>query len=329
MKTCRGFLRLTKISSRRIRSKPYYQLLAGEAKISDNLKGAIWISLSCVFAAVMVTLIKSIGQEVSSVIIVTGRCVFGLLILAPILWKNGLAPLNSSQLKLHLLRGCFVAVGINLGFYSLTILPITTVTILFFTAPLFVTLLARPMIGEMVGWRRLSATLVGFVGAVIVISPTVDDFNLELLIPVASSVFFSVSLVLHKQLSKTDPPWVLMFYMFTMTLVLTMPFAAVEWRAPGLLNVLIIMVIAVFATFRTYSDIRGYSTGEVSFVALFQYLRILFVGITAYYLFGEVLANHEWAGMLVIISSTLYIAQREYRLNRKLTVARTEDSKLI
>ncbi len=277
----------------------------------------------------MVSLIKSISLEVSSVIIVAGRCAFGLLFLLPVLGKHGIAALNSSQIKLHLLRGCFVAVGINLGFYSLTILPITTVTILFFTAPLFVTLLATPMLGEVVGWRRLCATFAGFIGAAIVINPGENQFNPQLLIPVASSVFFSISLVLHKQLSRTDPPWVLMFYMFSVTLLLTLPFAYSHWQPPGGINAIVIMIIAVFATFRTYSDIRGYSTGDVSFVAPFQYLRILFIGAVAYYYFAEVIQLHEWMGMLVIISSTLYIAQREFRLNRRLTISRADDSKVI
>lgn len=264
----------------------------------------------------MVTLVKTIGYEVSSVVIVAGRCFFGLILLLPMALKDGLARLASTQLPLHLVRGGFVAVGINLGFYSLTILPITTVTVLFFTAPLFVTLLARPILAEQVGWRRISATLVGFLGAVVVINPTAEVFDMRLLIPVVSSAFFSVSLVLHKQLSKSDPPWVLMFYIFGCTLVVTAPFAMVHWQTLEPEKFGFIVLIAIFATLRTYSDIKAYSTGDVSFVAPFQYLRILFVSIIAYLLFNEVLALHEWVGAMIIISSTLYIAQRELRLNR-------------
>ena len=267
----------------------------------------------------MVTLIKILGGTLASVVIVAGRSLFGLLILSPMLVRNGFSALASTQLKLHLIRGCFVAVGINMGFYSLTILPITTVTILFFTAPLFVTLLARPVLGEQVGWRRVTATLVGFLGALFVIRPGWVGFDPRLLIPVASSVFFSVSLVLHKKLSETDPPWVLMFYMFAPTLLLTLPLAIVYWAPIDTTSLLIIIVISIFATMRTYCDIRGYSTGDVSFVAPFQYLRILFIGVVAYFIFKEVLLPNEWLGMVVIISSTLYIAQREYRLGRRLT----------
>ena len=285
--------------------------------MTNNFKGAAWIVLSCLYAAVMVSLIKIIGTQAHSTVLVVGRCLFGLVLLSPMLLKKGFAPLGSSQIKLHLLRGCFVAVGINLGFYSLTILPITTVTVLFFSAPLFVTLLAGPMLGEKVGVRRLSATLAGFVGTIVVLNPVVENFDLRLLIPVISSMFFSVSLILHKKLSETDPPWVLMFYMFSMTLLLTTPIAIGNVGVLSGTLVGVISIIAVFATMRTYADIRGYTAGDVSFVAPFQYLRILFIGIVAYVLFDETLQINEWIGMLFIISSTLYIAQREYRLRNR------------
>lgn len=264
----------------------------------------------------MTIAIKIIGGDVSSVVIVVGRCFFGLILLSPKLLKNGFAGLASTQLTLHLVRGGFVAVGMNLGFYSLTILPITTATVLFFTVPLFVTLLARPLLGEAVGWRRILATLVGFLGAVVVINPTAEVFDMRLLIPVVSSTFFSVSLVLHKQLSKSDPPWVLMFYIFICTLVLTAPFSLAHWQPLEAGNFGFIVLIAIFATLRVYADIKAYSIGDVSFVAPFQYLRILFVGVVAYLLFNEVLLLREWIGVTIIVSSTLYIAHREYRLNR-------------
>lgn len=226
----------------------------------------------------MVTMIKIVGSDTNSSTIAAGRCFFGLILLLPMVVRNGIRELASVQLKLHLLRGVFVAVGINLGFYSLIILPITTVTVLFFTAPLFVTLLAKPILAEKVGWRRIIATLVGFLGAVVVINPMVESIDIRLLMPIISSVFFSVSLVLHKKLSKTDPPWVLMFYMFSATLVFTLPFTFSSWQPISANSFIFILLIAVFATLRTYSDIKGYSTGEVSFVAPFQYLRLLFVG---------------------------------------------------
>lgn len=262
--------------------------------------------------------LKGLAGEIHSTQIVVVRCVIGLLLIVPPLYGDGLAGLKSSQLKLHLVRGVCAAVAINLGFYSLTVLPLATATVLFFTAPLFVTLLAIPFLHENVGWRRLAATLVGFAGTLVVIDPKLQGFDARLLIPVLSSLFFAVSLILNKQLSKTDSPAVMMFYIFLIVTVLTLPLAVMNWTWPSFGQwQILFLVVALFATMRTWFDIKAYSIGEASFVAPFQYLRILFIGVAAYWFFAELPQANVYAGAGIIISSTLYIAQREYRLKRK------------
>ena len=271
-------------------------------------------------ATVMSLGLKALAGEIHSTQIVLIRCLIGLLVILPVLARQGFGKIKSEQLTLHLIRGICAAVAINLGFYSLTILPLATATVLFFAAPLFVTLFAIPLLNEIVGWRRMLATMVGFAGTVIVVNPTLSGFDATLLIPILSSVFFAVSLILNKQLSKTDSPAVLMFYIFLIVTVVSAPLAISNWTTPSFSQwQILVFVISLFATSRTYFDIKAYSLGEASFVAPFQYLRILFVGIAAYLVFREVIEINVLIGALVIISSTFYIAQREYRLKRKLS----------
>ena len=262
--------------------------------------------------------IKSLAGEIHSSQIVVVRAGAGLILILPILIHQGIEKLKTPQLKLHLLRGCFAAVAINFGFYSLTQLPLATATTLFFTAPLFVTLLAPYLLQETVGWRRYLATAVGFIGTVIVINPDKTGFDLLLLIPVVSSMFFAVSLILNKKLSKTSTPATMMFYIFGITLLFTSPIAFNYWQTPDINQWSILLgVVTVFAVLRTYFDIKGYSIGEASFVSPFAYLRILFIGLGAYLVFSEVPEVNVLIGAIVIIMSTLYIAQREYRLRKK------------
>ena len=288
--------------------------------MSDNFQGALWIVASCLGATIMSLGLKSLAGEIHSTQIVLIRCLIGLMLIFPILAREGFEKLKSRQLKLHLIRGICAALAINMGFYSLTVLPLATATVLFFAAPLFVTLFAIPLLNEKVGWRRLLATLVGFFGTIIVINPSMAGFDTKLLIPVLSSVFFAVSLILNKQLSKTDSPAVLMFYIFLIVTVFSAPLAISNWTTPTFSQwQILVLIVSLFATSRTYFDIKAYSIGEASFVAPFQYLRILFIGIAAYIVFQEVLEVNVLIGALVIISSTFYIAQREYRIKRKIS----------
>ncbi len=170
------------------------------------------------------------------------------------------------------------------------------------------------------GWRRLLATLAGFIGTIIVIKPAMTGFDIKLLLPVLSSLFFAISLILNKQLSKTDSPAVMMFYIFLIVTFLSAPLAISNWTAPTAMQwQILVLVVSLFATSRTYFDIKAYSIGEASFIAPFQYLRIIFVGVAAYIVFEEVFEVNVLIGALVIISSTFYIAQREYSLKRRLS----------
>lgn len=287
---------------------------AGERSVSANFRGALWILASCAAAAVMSAGVKGLSPGIHSMQTAFVRGVFGILMLLPMLWHDQRDVIPRRCYGRHLLRGLLALLAVNLGFYSLTVVPLTTVTVLFFTVPLFVTLLAPLMIDETVGWRRLSATAVGFVGTIVVTRPTLDGIDPIYLIPVASSVCFSLVLLLGKQLSARDEPPLAIFATTTLTMTVgSMPTAASVWVWPDGTQMLLLLLVGVGASLRTYADIRAYAEGEASFVAAFQYLRIMFIVVIAYLIFHEVPGLHDYVGAGVIFASTLYIAYRERR----------------
>lgn len=281
--------------------------------LTKNFEGAAWILASCVAGTVFSLGIKGLAGAVHSLEITFVRCAIGFLLIVPMIWRAGgfRATLGAGRWKLQVARGLLAVVAINCGFYTLTALPLTTATTLFFTAPLFVTLLAPHFLNETVGWRRYTATAVGFAGVIIVMRPGADGFDPAMVIAVMSSLFFSASLIMNKILSRTDSPTTTMTYFTVVTLIAGFPPATLVWVWPTGTEWLLLLVIAVFAQARTYFDIKGYAAGEASFVAPFQYMRILLITVTAYLFFDEVPDTATISGALVIIVATLYIAQRE------------------
>ena len=108
---------------------------------------------------------------------------------------------RTKRLKLHIVRGAIGVIAINLGFYSLQILPLATVTALFFTTPLFVTVFSIPLLKEKVGLRRAGASVLGFAGAVIVIGYLPEPISAKWTAPILASIAFSLTLILGKKLS--------------------------------------------------------------------------------------------------------------------------------
>jgi drug/metabolite transporter (DMT)-like permease len=287
--------------------------------MTDNLRGAAWILLSCVFATGMTVGVRSLAGEIHSLQTAFGRSVIGLALVLP--WIAAMARkqkglFTTRHWGLHLVRSILGVIALNCGFYSLTKLPLAVVTILFFTTPLFVTLLAPLLLSETIGWRRWSATLVGFIGTLIVVQPTPERFDPNMLFALTSSLGFAVILLLGKRISATESPVTMMLFGSLLMTAFCLPPALQVWTMPSPAALFVLLLIGMFGTVRTYCDIKGFAVGEASAVAPFQYARLIFVAIAGYVLFDEVLETNDLIGAAVIFGSTIYIAHREARLKR-------------
>lgn len=284
--------------------------------MTNNLRGALWILVAATCAAAMSLAIRGLAGIVPLMEIVFVRCAIGIVLVVAFSWRSGSINLRTRQWKLVLLRSVLTVGALSMGFYSMTVLPLATATVLFFTAPLWVTILSVPFFGETVGWRRGLATIAGFVGAVIVLRPGMGEFDYNMLFALGSSMIFAVVLLLGKKLSKTDTISTMMIYAMIVTTAASMPFAISQWQTPDLSAWVLLLAVAGFGTLRGFSDTKGYATGEASAMAPFQYSRIVVVAIAAYLIFDEVPDVPTIVGAGIIIASSLYIAQREAKLGR-------------
>jgi len=261
----------------------------------------------------MAVCVRLVSIDIHSAQIAFARCALGFLIVLPMLIPHGGSALRTSHLGVHLLRGVLAVIGMNAGYYALSVLPLVTVTALFFTAPLFVPVLAVLLVKERVGWQRWVATGVGFVGTLVVLGFDREGFRPAMLIALIAALTLAISLVLGKKLSVNDKPVTLLIYFSFVSALGSLPGALLVWEWPDLSQFLLLLGVAVFATLRSYFDIRGYAIGEASFVAPFFYARILFVGGVGYLLFGEVPAGNAVVGVVIIVVATLYIVRVEIK----------------
>lgn len=284
--------------------------------MSDNLRGAAWILASCIAATGMMLGVRGAASTLHPVQIVFCRFVVGFVLVLPFVLSRGSEVMSTRQMPLLLLRGMLGFVAVSLGFYCVSVLPLVTATVLFFTAPLFVTLLAIPLLGERAGWRRMAATLCGFLGTAVVLGFDPAGFHPAMLLAVGSALIFAFSLILGKKLAKTERPMTIMFYFSVVTMLASAAPAALVWQTPNMQEAVLLGMVGAFAAARVYFDIRGYAAGEASFVAPFGYFRIILVGAAGYLVFAEIPTSNALVGAAMIILSTLYIAEREARRGR-------------
>lgn len=284
--------------------------------MSDNLRGAAWMLASCVAATGMVLGVRGASSTLHPLQIVFCRFLIGFLLVSPFLVIHLGEALASRRKPMLIARGLLGVVSVAMGFYCVSVLPLVTATVLFFTAPLFVTLLAIPLLGERVEWRRMGATVIGFAGTAVVLGFDPGGFHPAMLVAVGSAFLFALSLIVGKMLAATERPMTIMLYFTVVTLIGSSAPAALVWRAPDLDEILLLAVVGVFATGRVYFDIRSYAAGEASFVAPFGYLRIILVGAGGFLAFSELPTMNAIVGAALIVLSTFYIAEREARRGR-------------
>ena len=272
---------------------------------------------SAVVATAMSTGVHELAGAIHSAQIVFIRGVVGSIMILAISLPYADFSLRTNRLKLHIVRGAIGVIAINLGFYSLQILPLATVTALFFTTPLFVTVFSMPLLKEKVGLRRAGASVLGFAGAVIVIGYLPEPISAKWTAPILASIAFSLTLILGKKLSTTERPGTIVLYFAVMLGLGSLPPAMLVWETPDFREWLLLIMVAALSSLRNYMDVRGYALGDAHFVAPFLYTRMIFMVIAGYFLFDEIPTVSALGGATVIILSTLYILRRELTLQNK------------
>ena len=279
--------------------------------IANNIRGAIWVVGAAAVATVMSAGVHELAGSIHSAQTVFIRGVAGSLIIFALAIPRSGFRFRTARLKLHLIRGFVGVIAINLGFYSIMILPLATVTALFFTTPLFVTAFSIPLLGEKVGLRRASASVLGFLGAMFVIGYLPEPFSIRWLAPIFASIAFALTLILGKKLSTTENAGTIVLYFAIILAIGSLPPAILVWESPTMYEWVLLIMIAAMSSLRNYMDVRGYALGEAQFVAPFLYTRMIFMIIVGYFVFSEVPTLSAMGGACVIILSTLYITYRE------------------
>ena len=276
-----------------------------------------FVAAACGFSATG-ALVKLLGNEgIGAFQSSLARALLGLVFLLPVMCRQGLKPQFRTDHKgLHLVRALAGGGAMIMGFWAYTLLPLAEATAITFTIPLFTTILAYLVLKESVGWRRWAATVMGFVGILIMLRPGSGALDLAALPALFMAIGLAVAITIVKLLPKGESENAMLFYFLVATGLMTTPFALAGWTWPSVMEWILLSGVGLLGLVSQAAIIRAYRTGEASFLAPFDYLRLLLAIIFGALLFEDWPDLWTYAGATVIIMTTLYIAHRENRLRR-------------
>jgi drug/metabolite transporter (DMT)-like permease len=259
---------------------------------------------------------RMIGTEMPIAQLVLLRSVAQLAILLPFLMRAGPAVLRTSHPGLHALRGGLTIAGLFAYFYSYAHLPMASAVSISFARNLFIVAFAALVLGEVVRWRRWSATIVGFIGVVVVMRPGAGEFSPAYLVAVAGAATGAAITLTTRALARREAPVQIMAYIAIICTAGTLLPGLLAWEWPDARQACWLAVIGIFGPAGQYVAIRAFRLGEASALAPVDYARLLFAVAAGYLVFAEVPDAWTVAGAAIIVCSTLYITIREARLAR-------------
>ncbi|WP_372619565.1 DMT family transporter [Falsiroseomonas sp.] len=282
---------------------------------------AALLALASAFLFNLETVVVKAIEGVPLATIVLARALGQLAWTVPQLLHDPIGLVRTKNLKLNLLRGLLSGVSWYLYFLSFAALPLATATVLSFTSVLFVTALAGPVLGEVVRWRRWSATLVGFAGVVAIVRPWDGAEGVALGLPLAAAIGASclgAGIVLTtKMLARSERTNTIMFYIGLVTTALALPVALPGLAWPGWSSLGLLLLTALCGPFAMHLWINALRLADASVIAPLSYVRLVFAAGFGVALFGELPDAWLGLGAALIVGSALYITRREAKVARR------------
>jgi drug/metabolite transporter (DMT)-like permease len=281
-----------------------------------NLRGIAAMCFAMAVFMVSDTAVKLASQSLSVGQVVLLRGLFSCAILAAVIaltgaWRDLRHVARPLVLTRCLLEGLTAITFIG----ALAVLPIATVTAVFLTAPLMITVAAAVLLGETVRWRRWLAAILGFVGMLIVVRPTTDGLNAGVALVLTSTVLCVARDLITRKLPPDVPTGavaagtIIVSTLVGGALTMLQPWRPVE--APTLVP---LAVAAVAVTAGNYAIIVAFREGEVSVVSPFRYTLMFWGVIAGLLVFGHWPDPMTWVGVSLIIGAGVYTLWREARV---------------
>lgn len=289
---------------------------AAAVSARNNLLGAIHMVIGLFLFGVMEVLIKWKVTDYPVHQLVFFRASFGLIPCLVMVWQaGGLRTLKTRRPGEHFLRGMVGLTAMWLVFGAYETMKLADVGAILFAAPLFLTALAGPVLREAVGARRWSAVFVGFIGVLLIIKPGTTALQPAAIGVLSAALLFAVAMILMRRLGTTENAATITFFfsVYVIAASLLMIYF-LGWVTPTPRDFVALSMIGLVGGTAQLFLTQSLRLGEAAVVSPLRYSSIIWSVLFGYLFWGALPDATVVAGLVIVISSGLYILHRETRL---------------
>ena len=225
---------------------------------------------------------------------------------------------------LHFRRCVSGLVAIVAIFIALRKLPLATVVSITFAAPIFTTIMSIFFLSEKVGLYRWLAVLVGFIGILIISEPGFSSLNFYYIYPIIFCFGLSYVAIAIKQLSSTEPVWLIGLYFSFSIMIMSFFTLPQGWILPNLKDLFLLCMVGILGGLANLWLTQSYKFSDVSLVTPLKYLALLFAIFFGYIFWNEIPTTKTLVGAILVIISSAIIFRREIYLKKQVSITRHE-----
>lgn len=290
-----------------------------------KIQAILWILL-CKFSFVMMMVIVKQQSYYPTLQLNFLRSLLVMIAVLPLLLKKGWKGFHTKKPTNQMYRVIFGALAMICMFYAYRVLHMAKASALEFSYGLLLPMLSMIFLREKINSKRWVALLIGYVGVWIIINPVYERFEMGEFIMLVSVLLKATSSIHLKKLSEIDPPLLSVFYSGVTTVILLSIYFAVipyfpefqnsfwaEWHSLSWEGVGWIFMMSIFSFVAQYSYIQAFCKSQLSFLAGFEYVKMIFATLLGIIVFAEKPTWQTVLGGLVILGSSYLITRQEFK----------------
>ncbi len=307
---------------------------------SNNTIGIIYILVAMATFSVHDSILKFIFQKASLYEIYFGRIFIAAFLsgIFLLIYKKKLTLITHYPI-LSLIRVILHFLAFSMFFISLTYLSLAVATALYFSTPFFMSIFAKTLLNENIGYRRWLAIFFGFIGVYIILNPNFSNFDFKNLLPLLCAFFYALSMTITKITSDKDDTYTQLFYFYIITIILclimyfflgsgqfdnfsdpTVKFIFRGWFSNFDYTWQYIVLMGILASIAFTCVFKAYSNFSTSITSIFEYSLIIWSIIIGYFLFDDIPTIRTIAGVIIVMSAGVYIFLREQKRDQEVNL---------
>ena len=263
------------------------------------------------FGSFMGAGVKFLSDDLHPIIICFYRSLMGLILITPFVARNNFRALQTQNMRLQIFRASINVISMICWFSAIGMMHFEKATALGFTTPLFTTVLAVIVLGEVIRFHRTAALLLGFIGIIIIIRPGYVPFEFGTILMLVASFSFSFVLIFVKKLSATDSSITIIFYHLLYMTPVFFILSLFYWENINLNQLIIFTLMGASGLLSHWCLAQAFKMSDTTFVMPLQFTKLIWASLIGLFLFAEQPDIWTWVGGVIIFISVVYITYRE------------------